>query len=499
MKSIATTAYAALVASALLAPHLNAHAQKAVLRVTCEGADAGAEVFINGKVKGECPLDIMVDPGNVEFKAVKPIGETKEAVFEQNFRIGSDVVKRVPVELTTRLTPLGQKREEERLRAEAAKKLQQEEEDAWRNAVRAQDSASLQAYLTRYPSGVHATEANEKITALRTAPPVPVAQPATVTSRGRIGTEIEPLTKEKAQALGLPDAAGALIKSVEKGRGADKAGIRAGDVVLTYNGKPVPSSVALPPLIRETPAGSTVIVQLWRNAAPTEVRVVVDELSDDAFFNDITKYRMQQSKALFPTSTANKVLSLKVSGNILNEAGKEQYVENAPPVTYDLKIYQKNGICNWDLANSSGSSNTWFFFGAGLLPAGATGPMLDADTVTLRQMANFSGALAGGLGTMELKQSLQMSASAGDTKITVEEVKTSWPEFNFPYAGVRLSITRNYEPQFYYDREQVMLYSPDVGCAIPISQTAVRNTGNRMFGRKSTFTEKTLSAVLSER
>lgn len=495
MKPITTTAYAAILTSTLLGTHLDAQAQKAVLRVTCEGPDAGAEVFINGKVKGECPLDIMVDPGNVEFKAVKPIGETKEGVFEQTFRIGSDVVKKITIELTPKLTALGQKREDERLRAEAAKKLQDEEDAAWRNAARAQDSASLQGYLTRYPNGVHAAEARDKITALRTAPPAPVAPPSSVSTRGRIGIEIEPLSKEKAQALGLPSPAGALVKTVGKGSGADKAGILSGDVVLMFNGKAVASNTALPPIIRETPAGSTVIAQLWRNGAPTEVKVQVDELTDDAFFNDITKSKIQQSKALFPVSNVNKIVTLKVSGTILNAEGKEQYVGNAPPVAYDIKIYQKNGICNWDLSNG----NTWFFFGAGLLAAGATGPMLDADTVTLRQMPSFSGTLVSGLGTMALQQTLQMSASAGDTKISVEEVKTSWPEFNFPYPGIRLAITRNYEPQFYYDREQVALYSPDVGCAIPISQTAIRNTGNRMFGQKTTFTEKTLSAVMSER
>ncbi|MFZ4285045.1 PDZ domain-containing protein [Variovorax sp. HJSM1_2] len=490
MKPIATTGYAAILSSALLLTHLDAQAQKAVLRVTCEGPDAGAEVFINGKVKGECPLDIMVDPGNVEFKAVKPISEAKEGVFEQTFRIGSDVVKKVTIELSPKLTALGQKREDERLRAEAAKKQQDEEESAWRSAARAQDSASLQGYLNRYPNGVHAAEARDKMAALRAAPPTPAVQVA-IGSRGRAGIEVQAITKEKAQALGLPNTNGALLSTVEKGRAAEKAGLQAGDVVLAFNGTPVANNNSFIPMIRNTPAGSTVLLQLWRNGGTTEVKLVLEELPDELFFNDITKSKIQQTKALFPTSNGNKVLTLKLSGTILNEAGQEQYAENALPVSYDIKIYQKNGICNWDLSNG----NTWFYFGAGLLSAGAIGPMLDADTVTLRQMPSFSGSLVG----LSPQQTLQMSASAGDTKITVEETKASWPEFNFPYAGTRLSITRNYEPMFYYDREQVALYSPDVGCAIPISQKAVRNTGNRLFGHKTTFTEKALSAVMSDR
>ncbi len=56
-------------------------------------------------------------------------------------------------------------------------------------------------------------------------------------TRGRIGVQIQEVTKETADAFGLPKAGGALVNSVEKGGPADKAGVEAGDIILKVDGK----------------------------------------------------------------------------------------------------------------------------------------------------------------------------------------------------------------------------------------------------------------------
>lgn len=71
--------------------------EKAVLRVGCEGDSAGAEVSINGEIKGQCPLDMEIPVGVVRIRAAKPAGPNRERVFEKELRLGTGVVQRVEV------------------------------------------------------------------------------------------------------------------------------------------------------------------------------------------------------------------------------------------------------------------------------------------------------------------------------------------------------------------------------------------------------------------
>jgi hypothetical protein len=80
--------------SIALATPLAAHAETSVLRVVCEGDDVGAEVSVNGKFKGECPVDMSVAPGTLKLRVVKA-----ERQFEQEIRIGEGVLKRVEANL----------------------------------------------------------------------------------------------------------------------------------------------------------------------------------------------------------------------------------------------------------------------------------------------------------------------------------------------------------------------------------------------------------------
>ncbi len=96
------------------------YAGDSMLRVACEGDAIGAEVSINGKFKGECPLDIQVPAGALNISASKSAGSGKVRAFQQQIRIGDDVVKRIDVMLgAVEWTAEGKRMEEERLRKEA--------------------------------------------------------------------------------------------------------------------------------------------------------------------------------------------------------------------------------------------------------------------------------------------------------------------------------------------------------------------------------------------
>lgn len=90
----------ALVLASSLAALSVAHAQVSLLRVSCEGDDVGAEVTLNGKFKGECPLDIQAGKGTMKLRVVKKVDTTHERVFEREYRIGDGVVKKVEVVLS---------------------------------------------------------------------------------------------------------------------------------------------------------------------------------------------------------------------------------------------------------------------------------------------------------------------------------------------------------------------------------------------------------------
>ena len=100
-------------------------------------------------------------------------------------------------------------------------------------------------------------------------------------TRGRIGVVIQPVTKELADGFGLSKPQGALVNAVEKGGPADKAGIEAGDVILTFDGKPVSASEDLPRVVGGTKPGSKVAVRVWRNKTARDLQVTVAELADD--------------------------------------------------------------------------------------------------------------------------------------------------------------------------------------------------------------------------
>jgi Do/DeqQ family serine protease len=75
-------------------------------------------------------------------------------------------------------------------------------------------------------------------------------------SRGWLGVSIQPLTPELAESFGLDKVAGALVNQVFAGSPAEKAGVQRGDVLLTYDGKPVRGVRELQLLVASSPAGS---------------------------------------------------------------------------------------------------------------------------------------------------------------------------------------------------------------------------------------------------
>lgn len=75
----------------------NLYAADSVLRVSCEPDGVGAEVSINGKFRGACPLDIVVKEGNWKLAVAKPITKEIQTDYRKMVRIGEGVVMKVQI------------------------------------------------------------------------------------------------------------------------------------------------------------------------------------------------------------------------------------------------------------------------------------------------------------------------------------------------------------------------------------------------------------------
>lgn len=101
-------------------------------------------------------------------------------------------------------------------------------------------------------------------------------------SHGRLGVMIQPVTQELANSFGLDKPKGALVSEVETGSPAEKAGIKAGDVILKFNGQEIDHSQELPPLVADTAPGTKSEVQFWHDKKSWTSTIHVGEMKSAA-------------------------------------------------------------------------------------------------------------------------------------------------------------------------------------------------------------------------
>jgi serine protease Do len=97
-------------------------------------------------------------------------------------------------------------------------------------------------------------------------------------TRGRIGVQIGDVTKEVAESIGLGAPQGALVRSIESGSPADKAGLEPGDIITRFDNKPIEKASDLPRLVGNTKPGTRSILLVFRRGANKELAVTIAEL-----------------------------------------------------------------------------------------------------------------------------------------------------------------------------------------------------------------------------
>jgi serine protease Do len=100
-------------------------------------------------------------------------------------------------------------------------------------------------------------------------------------TRGYLGASIGPLSQELAKEFRVPDTSGALVQDVTGGGPADKAGLKAGDVIRQYDGRTVSESDELLAMVASTNPGTTVPLEILRNGEPLNLKVTLDQRPSD--------------------------------------------------------------------------------------------------------------------------------------------------------------------------------------------------------------------------
>jgi serine protease Do len=100
-------------------------------------------------------------------------------------------------------------------------------------------------------------------------------------TRGRIGVQIDQVTKEVAESIGLGKPQGALVRGVESGSPADKAGVEAGDIITRFDGKVIEKASDLPRFVGNIKPGTRSTFTVFRRGASKELSIVIGEVEPE--------------------------------------------------------------------------------------------------------------------------------------------------------------------------------------------------------------------------
>ncbi|MCZ2498313.1 Do family serine endopeptidase [Xylophilus sp. Kf1] len=129
-------------------------------------------------------------------------------------------------------------------------------------------------------------------------------------SRGRIGVEIDQVSREVAESLGLGTARGALVRGVQAASPAEKAGVEAGDIIVKFDGKTIDRSSDLPRLVGGTKPGTKSTLTVFRRGATRDLAVTIAEIEADEAAAPAATPKADKAPQV---SAVGKVLGLVVS------------------------------------------------------------------------------------------------------------------------------------------------------------------------------------------
>ncbi|OOG52048.1 DegQ family serine endoprotease [Polaromonas sp. C04] len=161
-------------------------------------------------------------------------------------------------------------------------------------------------------------------------------------SRGRIGVQIDEVTKDVADSIGLGKPVGALVRGVESGSPADKAGVQPGDVITRFDGKAIDKASDLPRLVGNTKPGTRSLLTVFRRGASKDLGITVAEIEPDKTVK--TTARNEKPKA----ASAAQSLGLSVS-DLSADQKKELKLKGGVKVDAVTDAAQRAGLREGDV------------------------------------------------------------------------------------------------------------------------------------------------------
>ena len=148
------------------------------------------------------------------------------------------------------------------------------------------------------------------------------------TKRGWLGVRIQNVTKEIADVEKLDKPRGALVASVAENSPSDKAGIKAGDIILEFNGILIKEMKELPRIVAQTEVGKTVEVKIWRNEKELTKKIKLGRLETSEDF------KVEKKEEADPN--ISEIKTLKISVRVLS--AKDVKIRKLPEGTSGLVI-----------------------------------------------------------------------------------------------------------------------------------------------------------------
>ncbi len=174
------------------------------------------------------------------------------------------------------------------------------------------------------------------------------------TKRGWLGVRIQEVTKEIAEVEKLKKPQGALVASVGENSPADKAGIKAGDIILDFDGKKIDTMRTLPKVVASTEVGKSVELKIWRNKRLISKRLTLGRLESSEEFKekkpkvvkkvvDIEKLKIAV-RDITDEDKTKRNLNKKTSGVIITEISNRSPLINLISVNDIITEVQKSPV-----------------------------------------------------------------------------------------------------------------------------------------------------------
>lgn len=162
-------------------------------------------------------------------------------------------------------------------------------------------------------------------------------------TRGRIGVQIEAVNKDLAESLGLAKSVGVMVRGVEAGSPAEKAGVEAGDIITRFDGKSIEKSNDLPRMVGSTKPGTKSTMTVFRRGTTKDLSITIGEVEAD---KPAVKTGAREEKPK-PTA-AGQVVGLAVS-ELTESQKKELKVKGGVRVESAVDAAARAGIREGDV------------------------------------------------------------------------------------------------------------------------------------------------------